>query len=233
MVRKADIPQHVIDTAMRLAAERGWARLSYGEIAEAAGLPLSKLYPVYPTKAAILAGLMRAIDAAVLAEQDPDDEEGSARDRLFDVMMRRYDALRPYREAVGNILLDLGRDPLTAAGLLPGSGRSMALMLELAGLSSSGLMGIARIKGLAAIHLATLRVWLRDESVDLAKTMAAPGRSPAPGRGGLAPGAAPDAGTRRSRRLRLPPAAFRTAVPWPSCGLPAALHIAMQKPLDP
>ena len=50
--------------------------------------------------------------------------------------------------------------------------RSMAAMLETARISSSGVKGLVRTKGLAAIYLATLRVWLRDESPDMAKTMA-------------------------------------------------------------
>ena len=174
MVKKADIPKHVIETALRLAAERGWADLSLAEIAEAAGLPLSKVYPLYPSKQAILAAFSRQIDAAVLAEVEAeDDPEGSARDRLFDVLMFRFEALRPYREGLGNILLDQVRDPLGALAAFGGLRRSMALMLEAAGISAEGLKGIARVKGLAAIYLATMRVWLRDDSLDLAKTMAA------------------------------------------------------------
>jgi hypothetical protein len=49
----------------------------------------------------------------------------------------------------------------------------MALMLEAAGLATGGVRGVLRIKGLALIYLATLRVWLRDESADKARTMAA------------------------------------------------------------
>ena len=49
----------------------------------------------------------------------------------------------------------------------------MAAMLEAARLSTSGCRGRLRVKGLMAIYLATLRVWLRDETNDLAKTMAA------------------------------------------------------------
>ena len=55
MVKKADIPRHVIDTAMKLAAERGWRDLSLAEIADAAKLPLSKVYPVLPSKTAMFA----------------------------------------------------------------------------------------------------------------------------------------------------------------------------------
>jgi hypothetical protein len=50
--------------------------------------------------------------------------------------------------------------------------RSLAAMLEAARISSSGVKGLIRTKGLAAIYLATLRIWLRDDSPDMAKTMA-------------------------------------------------------------
>jgi hypothetical protein len=49
----------------------------------------------------------------------------------------------------------------------------MALMLEAAGVSSSGIAGALRTKGLGAIYLATMRDWFRDDSTDKARTMAA------------------------------------------------------------
>ena len=54
MVKKADIPGHLVDAALAAAAERGWRSLSLDDIAEAAGLPLSKVYPVFRSKRAIL-----------------------------------------------------------------------------------------------------------------------------------------------------------------------------------
>ena len=173
MVKKADIPDHVIDTAMALTAERGWSDLSLAEIAEAAGLPLAKVAAHYGSKQAILAAFTRRIDAAVLADAEADALEGSAKDRLFDVLMRRFDALDPHRKALGNLILDQTRDPGGALCAAIGLRRSLALMLEAAGLSATGLRGLVRIKGLALIYLAALRVWLKDESADKAKTMAA------------------------------------------------------------
>ena len=176
MVKKADIPRHLIDTALGLAAERGWGDLSLAEIAEAAKVPLGEAYRVYPSKQAILDAFSRGIDAEVLAdetmEQDWESDQSSARDRLFDVLMRRFDALQPYKAGLGNLLYDEARDPPAALCGLQRLLRSMAAMLESARISSSGMKGLIRTKGLAAIYLATLRVWLKDDSPDMAKTMA-------------------------------------------------------------
>ncbi len=173
MVKKAEIPDHVIETAMGLAAETGWRTLSLAEIADAAKLPLSKVYPVFSSKQAILDAFSRRIDAAVLAAEAPDSREGAARDRLFDVLMRRFDALGPYRAALGNIVFDQACDPLSALCSLCQLRRSLACTLEAAMLSAGGLRGAIRIKGLGVVYLATFRVWLRDDSPDMAPTMAA------------------------------------------------------------
>ncbi|MEM7226707.1 MAG: helix-turn-helix domain-containing protein [Pseudomonadota bacterium] len=176
MARKVDVSEKIIGAAFKLAAERGWRDLSLAEIAEAAKLPLSQVYPLFQTKEAILRAFSRRIDAEVLGDdslsEDWDDAEGSARDRLFDVMMRRFDALAPYKPGIGHLLHERTRDPIGALCSLCQLRRSMAAMLEMARLPSQGPCGAVRLKGLSAIYLATLRVWLRDETPDMAKTMA-------------------------------------------------------------
>ena len=167
----ADMPRHIIDTAFALVLERGWRDLSLAEIAEAAKLPLSRVYPLFPSKQAILDGFADQVDAEMLAE-DGEGVDSPARDRLFDMLMRRFDALQPYREALGVILQDQLCDPLAACGGLARLAKSMAVTLEAAGFSTTGCRGVLRLKGLSAIYLSTLRVWLRDDSDDMARTMA-------------------------------------------------------------
>jgi hypothetical protein len=88
------------------------------------GLGLADLYKVYPDKVALVSAFLAKIDAEVLAgTPSPSDPEETARDRLFDAMMRRYDALRPYREALGAIRQAGLRDPCSA---LRRSGRRFA-----------------------------------------------------------------------------------------------------------
>src|SRR5712691_1314815 len=166
----------IIDAALRLIAQHGWRRRSLAAIAAEADVSILTLYRAFPSKPAILCGFSRRIDEAVLAtplDSDAMDADERPRDRVFDLLMRRFDALNPYRAALEVLGRELPTDPIAAlcagAGLL----RSIGWMLEAAGISSVGLGGIFAVKLTAAAYLATSRVWLRDDSPDLAPTMAA------------------------------------------------------------
>jgi len=163
-----------LDAFIGLIGQKAYADVALRDVAEAAGLSLAELYKIYPDKVALVAAFMARIDAAVLAgTATKDDPEETARDRLFDAMMRRYDALRPYREALGAIRRAGTRDPMLALALGPALRRSMAAMLEAAAVPSDGLTGALRQNGLLAIHYAVSRVYDKDETSDLSKTMAA------------------------------------------------------------
>lgn len=157
---------------MALAAAAGWRGLSLAEIADAAGLSLAELQETWGGKARILGAFADHIDAQVLA--GPTDEDSSPRDRLFDILMRRFDALTPYRDGLAVILREGGGGGICAAicggrRLL----RSMAWMLEAAGIGSGGIAGRVRTKGLAAVYLGAFMTWLRDDTEDMSRTMAA------------------------------------------------------------
>jgi hypothetical protein len=62
---------------------------------------------------------------------------------------------------------------MLALALGPALRRSMAAMLEAASVPSDGLSGALRQNGLIAIHYAVSRIFDRDETADLSKTMAA------------------------------------------------------------
>ena len=163
-----------LDAFLGLVGERGYASVSLRDVAIAAGLGFGELYGLFPDKLALVKAFLGRIDREVLAGTPAElDPEESARDRLFDVMMRRYDALKPHRAVIGSIRQAAARDPVLAVALAPIVRRSMALMLEAAGLPTDGLAGALRQNGLLAINQAVSRVFDRDESADLAKTMAA------------------------------------------------------------
>jgi AcrR family transcriptional regulator len=157
---------------LELIETQGWIDLSFAEIAEKAGVPIAEAHRIYPSKTAVLLGLTRAIDERILTSLSADPLEGSAKDRLFDIVMRRFDVLKSDREAYRRLMRQLPATPGAFAALLCQLRRSLSLSLEAAGISASGLKGALRLKGLLAIYVAGLRAFANDESEDLAKTMA-------------------------------------------------------------
>lgn len=173
MVKKADRPKHIVKTALALAATRRWSSVCMREIAEASDVSLAELHELYPSKAAIIHAHFRSVDETVLKTKFAFDEDDGPRDRLFDVLMRRFDALSEDRDGVLSVLNALRGDPLSALCMANSFAGSMRWMLEAAGIRATGMPGRLVVKGLCAVWLATLRVWERDESEDMARTMAA------------------------------------------------------------
>jgi AcrR family transcriptional regulator len=156
---------------MELIAGRGWRTLSLADIAAATGLTLAQLYAVFPSKRAVLAAFERRLNEQTLTGAA--SAEDSIRDRLFELVMRRLDALAPHKAAVRALVRDLPWDPAVALCGGPRFMNAMRWMAESAGVETGGIAGMLRVKGLAAVYLATLRAWLTDDSADNTKTMAA------------------------------------------------------------
>jgi AcrR family transcriptional regulator len=165
-------PDRVIKAAMALAAERRWRAVTLIDIADGAGVSLSQLHAVFSSKGAILRAFSDKIDAVVLDGTDDEARDEPINDRLLDVLVRRLEALQDYKPAIGSILRDTLADPAAALCGGPRLLQSMAWSLKAAGIASSGLRGRLRTKGLAAIYLSTLYVWLRDDSPDFGRTLA-------------------------------------------------------------
>lgn len=160
----------LIAAALRLAADSGWRAVSVAAASRSAGLSLSRARVRFPTRHAILLGLGRMADQAVLGDVPT---EGSVRDRLFDLLMRRLDAFQRHRAGVLAVLRALPADPATAIMLVCATRRSMRWMLDTVEVPTGGLSGELRVRGLVGVWLWAVRAWERDDSEDLSATMAA------------------------------------------------------------
>jgi len=160
----------LVGAAMAIAAERGWRAVTVAAAARMADLPLDRARQRFPGRQHVLLAIGRWADRAALANPAP---EGSDRDKLFDLLMRRIDVFQAHRGGVLALLRALAGEPATAALLACATRRSMGWMLDAAGIESSGLRGALRVRGLCAIWLWTMRAWQTDASADLSATMAA------------------------------------------------------------
>lgn len=171
--RAASPADVVIDATMAAIAERGWHRTTLSDIAEASGVGLGEMRRLFGGKSDIMVHFIRRIDADVLAGPISFSDEDGPRDRLFDLLMRRFDALSAYKEALTRLRSDLGGDPVALACIAPCAKRAMRWYLDAAGVGASGPFGGLRADGLLLVWLASARVWFGDDSEDMGKTMAA------------------------------------------------------------
>jgi len=162
-----------IDALMALLAEQSFEQIGLAEVAGRAGLKLSQLRAEFGSVLAIFAAHVKDIDRAVLAGGDADMTEEPPRERLFDVLMRRLEALAPYKEAVRSVMRSARRNPGLALALNAMAVRSQSWMLEAAGIGAHGPRGALRAQGAALMFARVLSVWVDDEEEGLDRTMAA------------------------------------------------------------
>ena len=163
----------IIDAALAQVATHGWRNLSLGAVASAAGMPILRVYRAFGSKQAILRGLFRRVNETVLADAPPAEAGERPRDRLFDLLMRRFDALQHHKPALEVLARELWGDPITVACAGSSLLHSIRWTLEAADISTGGWRGAVAVKLTAGAYVSAMRVWQRDDSPDLAQTMAA------------------------------------------------------------
>jgi AcrR family transcriptional regulator len=167
---QASVQDRAIDALLDLLAGRDWADISLSDIANKAGLSLAELRGAFPSKGAILAGFARRVDQSVL-KPAPEIEGQPPRERLFDVVMRRFEALKPYKHAVRSARRGLMADPLAASSWNKIEVTSAQWMLAAAGIEESGAYAAVKAQGLALIFANVLGTFLDDNDPDLTETM--------------------------------------------------------------
>ncbi len=167
-----DLDQRILDRTVGLAAEVGWERVRLRRVAEDLGITLPELLTHYRALDAIAdAWFRRALDA-MLAPTEVGFADLPARERVYLVMVRWFEAQRDQRAVVGQML----SAKLYASHLhywVPAIfhlSRLIQWVRDAACLDAPGRRRQVEEVGLTLLFLVTLRVWLRDETDDLATT---------------------------------------------------------------
>ncbi|HUI96737.1 MAG TPA: TetR/AcrR family transcriptional regulator [Xanthobacteraceae bacterium] len=165
--------ERIIAAFMALLAEKSFEQIELAEVAARAGVSLGAMRGEFGSTLAVYAAHVRAIDRAVLDGGEGDMTEEPPRERLFDVLMRRIEALAPHKEAIRSLLRSARRNPPLALALNALAVRSQQWMLTAADIHASGPRGALRAQGLALLWARVLRTFVNDEEEGHARTMAA------------------------------------------------------------
>ena len=162
----------IVDALMELASERRFEEISVRDICKAAGVSLADFRDAFPSKGAVLAGFTRRIDRIVLAQDDGELADESARAALRRsrcVVWRRW---RPTAKDCAKSRPGCRRQPTAALAMNQVAMNSMRFMLEAAGIEAEGASGAIKLQGLSLAWARVLQIWLDDDEPALSKTMA-------------------------------------------------------------
>ena len=98
-------------------------------------------------------------------------EQSSNKDMIFEILMMRFDILQKYRKAVISIFNSFKKRPHDLLFLLPNIIDSIVMMIGYTNISSKGVVGQLRIKGILIIYTSCFFSWINDNSSSLEKTM--------------------------------------------------------------
>jgi AcrR family transcriptional regulator len=154
---------------LRLVAAKGWKNVTLEAVAKAAKASSASFKKSFATKNDLIPVIIEEIDCKVLATAG--NPSNKPHDVLFDLLMARFDHLQANRGAILSIADASRRDPAlsrTLACTLWASAQRLAAATKI---TAPPLPILAA--GLGAVHGWAFLAWRRDESRDMAKTMAA------------------------------------------------------------
>src|SRR4051812_41483923 len=102
---------------LALLADKRFEEISLAEVATEANVSLADLRGEFNSTLAIFAAHVKDNDRKVLAGIDADMAEEPARERLFDVLMRRIEIMAPHRAALRSVMRSAARNPGLALAL--------------------------------------------------------------------------------------------------------------------
>ncbi|MBR9806160.1 hypothetical protein [Hyphomonas pacifica] len=157
--------------ALELAAETAWADLTLSEIADTAGLSLSDFHGVAGKDE--LAAYAETYFDGFMSEEGVSHDE-TPRERLFDVIMLRFEAMEDHRAGLISLMTYRDRVPSLLLKLAAARKRSADWALVSAGLDRrSGAPVPLKAVGVAYVIGKAERAWRKETSGDFALTMAA------------------------------------------------------------
>lgn len=169
---REEIIERGLLAALELAATRSWDSLTLSDIAAAAGLELNDFHGV-ASKTSLGEAVEPWFDKAMSGEGI--DTTDSPRERLFDVIMLRFEAMEPHRQGLLTLMDWRERNPVQLAKLLAARKASADWALVSAGLDGGEQMipGDVRAVAVAYVMGKVERAWRKETDPGFARTMSA------------------------------------------------------------
>ena len=158
---------------LELLATRPLGSVDAAAVAEAAKADPEFVSRLFPDRESLIEQGLRDRDEAILLRLADDfeaDPDAGIREKILEGLIARFEDYTPVKEAIRHLARAAAKDPALGMVLVRRLNDASRGLLGLAGVGTSGLAGMLRVKGLSGVALSCQREWLRDDSPDLAAT---------------------------------------------------------------
>ena len=160
----------IAEITLKLLSKKSWKSLSLKEVKKKSKLEFFD--ELIKNKQELLNNINCYFDYS-LTLQIKNLEDSSHKDMLFEILMMRFDILQNNRKAILSVFKSFKQNPQELIFLLPQLLDSIVSIIGYAKISSAGIIGQIKIKGILIIYISTFFVWIKDEDSSLEKTMMA------------------------------------------------------------
>ena len=158
----------IAETTLFLLKNKNWNDLSLEEIKKKS--KIQKFDKLIKNKKTIIKKINEYFDYK-LSFRLKNIEQSNNKDMIFEILMMRFDILQKYRKGILSIFNSFKGKPQDLVFLLPNIIDSIILMVNYTNVSTKGIRGQLKIKGIVIIYISSFFVWMNDNTPSLDKTM--------------------------------------------------------------
>lgn len=170
---KQELEHRICEAALALFAQKPWADVTLDSIAQRAKTPLPTLSRRFASVTDLIPAIVRMIDTRLRESRPRFSKNESPNDRLFDVLMSRFEIMNNHRAGILALAEICRHEPVPAYAMYRAQIDSVNVMLDLAQLKAAAFGTTLTAHLLLGIYHLTFCRWAADETPDLAQTMAA------------------------------------------------------------
>ena len=162
------------DAAWTLLANQPIEQIDIDAVADMAGVDRGLAGALAGSVQCLVLAKMSELDRQSLREtygniQDAGDV--STREKIIEGLLHWFETYAPFRLQIDQLNRSARSHPDLALRLMVSLEALIRRTLVMSGDPALGLKGMVRVKGVAGVFLATARIWIKDDSNDLAATM--------------------------------------------------------------
>jgi hypothetical protein len=165
-------PDQILERFIKAMKSNDYQSCTLDVIAGDMAISVDCVRRYFPTQSSLLDAWFAKIDHAMVQESPEMQADEPVKERLFDLLMTRFEVMQDDKQALSSLRQSAFKDPFLLGHIALLSQRSMGRVLGAAGLSCEGLQGFMRLQALQAVYIHVANSWLTtSEGPELEQTM--------------------------------------------------------------